>query len=81
VPLSHIRPRQGRYAKVVAGVLIYVAYANLLGVAQSWVAQGMLPAAVGLWWVHLVLAGLGLFLLGQREGWRLPWIGTRSGQA
>lgn len=70
VPLAYIRPRQGRYAKLVLGVLIYVAYANLLGVSQSWVAHGKLPPPIGLWWVHLLLAGLGLFLLARREGWR-----------
>jgi lipopolysaccharide export system permease protein len=73
VPLAYLRPRQGRYAKVILAVLIYVAYANLLGVAQSWVSHGQLSPAIGLWWVHVLLAVLGLFLLVRRTGWRLPW--------
>src|SRR3546814_2568615 len=35
VPLSYIRPRQGRYGKLVIGILAYLIYSQLLGVAQN----------------------------------------------
>jgi len=59
VPLSHVGPRQGRYGKLVLGLLVYLVYANLLGAGQTALERGVVPAWAGLWWVHggaLVLA-------------------------
>lgn len=58
VPLSRTSPRQGRYARLGIGVLLYVIYFNLLGVGASLIAKGTLPAALGLWWVHALLLAL-----------------------
>lgn len=60
VPLSKVRPRQGRYSKLVPAALIYAVYYVLLQVSRDQVAEGVLPAALGLWWVHVLflLAGL-----------------------
>ena len=69
VPLSYLAPRQGRYAKLVAGILIYLLYSNLLGLGQAWIAKSMVPPAVGLWWAHALAAGFALWLLARREGW------------
>lgn len=56
VPLSRTTPRQGQYAKIFAGILIYLIYSNLSNVAQKWVAQGTVPTFIGVWWVHIILA-------------------------
>jgi len=69
VPLGRVNPRQGRYGKLFAGVMIYLIYNNLLTVGQSWLAKGRVPEAVGLWWVHLLLLVLLLLLLFP-PGWR-----------
>lgn len=69
VPMSHLAPRQGRYAKLVYGIVLYLLYSNLLGLGQAWVAKSMLPAQVGLWWAHALAAGLALWLVARREGW------------
>lgn len=69
VPLSHLAPRQGRYGKLVAGIVVYLIYSNLLGLGQAWIAKGMVPPQVGLWWVHALAAGMALWLLARREGW------------
>lgn len=58
VPLSAIRPRQGRYSRIVPAILIYVLYFNLLGIAQVWVGEGRVSKVIGLWWVPI------LFFLG-----------------
>ena len=52
--LGRYIPGRGRYAGLFAGVLIFILYFNLLGVARTWVAKGESFAGVGLWWVHLV---------------------------
>ena len=60
--LARAHPREGRYGKVVAAVLVFAIYINLLGVGQSWLAQGVIPASLGLWWAHGLFALLGLAL-------------------
>ncbi|HEX5314470.1 MAG TPA: LPS export ABC transporter permease LptF [Gammaproteobacteria bacterium] len=65
VPLAHIRPRQGRFARLVPAILVYLVYFNLLGVVRVWVGEGTIPLLPGLWLVPLVFAlgGIGLIYL------------------
>ena len=82
VPLSHVNPRQGRYGKLVIGVLLYVIYANLLGVAQTWTADGTVSPRLGLWWVHLAFAALALWLAARRvRAGPLQWWRRRRARA
>ena len=69
VPLSRSRPREGRYARLGIGILIYITYLNLLSIARAWVERAQVPDWLGVWWVHLMLGLLGLFLLGRQSGW------------
>ena len=69
VPLSRSSPREGRFARIGAGLLIYITYANMLSVARVWVERGQVPAWLGMWWVHVALALLGLVLFGREAGW------------
>ena len=55
VPLSRVRPRQGRYAQLLPAILIYAIYANMLFVAKDWVGHEKVPAYVGMWWLHFSL--------------------------
>jgi lipopolysaccharide export system permease protein len=55
VPLSKLRPRQGRYLVLLPAALIYILYVNLMFVSRHWVEQGTVPIAVGMWWVHLLM--------------------------
>jgi lipopolysaccharide export system permease protein len=59
VPLGRLRPRQGRYAHVWIAVLVFALYANLALAGRTWLSRGIVPAALGLWWVH------GLFFIGS----------------
>ena len=63
VPLSRTAPRQGKYAKLVAAVLIYAIYYNLSGMAKMWVEQGVIGTMPGIWWVQVLLASLLLALV------------------
>ena len=63
VPLSRLRPRQGRYARIGFAIVIYIVYANLLSACKVWVEKGDLPPIVGVWWVHAAALALGLFLV------------------
>ncbi|HSG64678.1 MAG TPA: LPS export ABC transporter permease LptF [Gammaproteobacteria bacterium] len=68
VPLSRSRPREGRYARLGIGMLIYITYANMLAVARVWFERELVPAWLGLWWVHAALALIGVILLIREAG-------------
>ena len=63
VPLSRVNPRVGKYAKLLPAIVLYIIYANFIFIARNWVASGKVPWWVGIWWLHLCVALLGLLLL------------------
>ncbi len=72
VPLSRSSPRQGRYGKLVLAVLLFVIYYNLMGVAELWVQEGVVPPVIGMWWVAVLPLLLTALLLWSN---RLPgWL-------
>ena len=74
VPLSRLKPRQGRYARVWLAVLIFFIYYNIAAAGKTWIARGTLPQAVGLWWTHVVVALLALcVILGPGVAQRLRY--------
>ena len=61
-------------------VVIYAIYVNFLAVARSWVEHGVVPAGLGLWWVHGALLIVVLVLAVRQSGTR--WMLLRlSGKA
>lgn len=76
VPLSRLRPREGRYARVVLAVLIYFVYTNFISAAKVWIARGTVPEWLGLWWVHVAVAGLALLIVAGPK-----WIARRRYRA
>ena len=70
VPLSHTTPRQGRYGKIALGLLLYLAYSNLLVVARNNLSDGNVPTELGMWWAHGLVLVLILLGLAHRVGWR-----------
>lgn len=70
VPLSKIKPKQGRYAKVLPAVLLYIIYANFLFLTKAWIKNGTLAPGLGVWWVHGLMLLLALFLIGKQLSWR-----------
>ncbi|MFP8965542.1 LPS export ABC transporter permease LptF [Pokkaliibacter sp. CJK22405] len=69
LPLSRVNPRQGRFAKLIPAILVYLAYLFLLSWARTQVVKGHLSPAVGLWWVHLIFLALGSWLM-----WGPEWL-------
>ncbi len=63
VPLSRLRPRQGRYARVGFAILVYFVYSNLLSAAKVWIQKGELSPVLGVWWVHAAALCFGLYLV------------------
>jgi lipopolysaccharide export system permease protein len=69
VPLSRTSPRDGRYARLGIALFVYLIYTNLLSIGRVWLERGIVTDDVGMWWVHAVVALLGLLMLARESGW------------
>ena len=67
VPLSKLRPRQGRFARVGVAVLAYFVYSNLVAAVRVWMDKGSLGGGLGMWWVHLLPIVLAALLVWRDE--------------
>ncbi|MGB1239252.1 MAG: LPS export ABC transporter permease LptF [Pseudomonadales bacterium] len=75
VPLSHANPRQGRYARLIPSILLYLAYVTLLTTAKDEIEKG--ASIIYIWMVHLGFLMYGLSLVYCEHFWteqfnRLP---------
>jgi lipopolysaccharide export system permease protein len=69
VPLSRASPREGRYARIGAALLIYIIYLNAISIGLVWVEQERVPSWAGVWWVHGLAGCVALYWLGREAGW------------
>lgn len=67
VPLAALRPREGRYARVALAIVVYFLYSNLISVSRVWIEKGQLDPRIGLWWVHVLVAVIGIYLLHRQS--------------
>ncbi|WP_308368277.1 MULTISPECIES: LPS export ABC transporter permease LptF [unclassified Microbulbifer] len=72
VPLSRTNPRQGRYAKMIPAVLLYITYLVILQGVRGAIEDGKIGNPAAIWLVHPPFLILGLLLLGGRERRRCP---------
>jgi lipopolysaccharide export system permease protein len=63
VPLSRLRPRQGRFGKIGVAILVYFIYSRLLVSGRTWIENSVMPPYVGLWWVHGIALIAAVWLL------------------
>lgn len=66
IPLSFFNPRSGRPFHLVAALLIYLIYSNLLSIAHAWALDGKVSPWVGVWSVHLLMLVLLTFFYHRR---------------
>lgn len=64
MPLGRGEPRQARYGRLLAALLVYVNAMILLVLGKGWLATGVLPAWLGLWWLLGPLALVAAWLYG-----------------
>lgn len=67
VPMSKVEPRQGRYGRLISGLLTYILYFNLMGILKVQIEKSVLPEWPGIWLAHAVVLLWVLWLL-WREG-------------
>ena len=67
VPLSVVNPRQGKFAKMLPALLLFLGYFLLLTAMRSSIESGAVPSGVGLWPIHFVALVLGITLIMQER--------------
>ena len=61
--ISRVKPREGRFARVVPGMGVMLGYYLMLLANQNALVEEQIPEVMGLWGVHGIFAGVALFLL------------------
>ncbi len=86
VPLSRLRPRQGRFARVGLAIVAYFLYSNLLAAVRVWIHKEAPGGQFGLGWVHVLPLAVAAWLLwrelhprGRWVPWRWPTVRRRDG--
>ncbi|MBI5006172.1 MAG: LPS export ABC transporter permease LptF [Nitrosomonadales bacterium] len=72
IPLSYVNPRAGRSLNLIIAVVIYMFYNNMISVTNSWVGQGRISVAAGLFGIHLLMFGVMLVMFYHRTS-VTPW--------
>jgi lipopolysaccharide export system permease protein len=67
IALSRVRPRQGRFVKLVPAFCIYLLYVLLLVGMRSAIASYNLPLIMGMMWVHALFLILALLLFKEDQ--------------
>jgi lipopolysaccharide export system permease protein len=67
IPLARAEPRQPRYWLLMMALTVYVLYTALMLVGRGLLASGKLSPWAGLWWLHLPMLVLALWML-RRDG-------------
>ncbi|WP_206483412.1 LPS export ABC transporter permease LptF [Thalassotalea sp. G2M2-11] len=73
VPLSAVNPRQGKFAKMLPALLLFLGYFLLLTAIKRGVESGSISSSVGLWPVHLtaLILGTSLLIKGRSTGLKI----------
>ncbi|TEW56552.1 LPS export ABC transporter permease LptF [Psychromonas sp. RZ22] len=67
VPLSKVNPRQGRYAKLLPALALYLTFFLLLSASKSLIEDGAIPP-FAIWGVQFLFFGIGIMLHLQTIG-------------
>ena len=63
VPLSRVRPRSGRYAKILPAILVFLVYTNVLFIWREKLAWGAWSTHANMLYVHLGMLCFGFMLI------------------
>ncbi|MCF6317744.1 MAG: LPS export ABC transporter permease LptF [Proteobacteria bacterium] len=65
--ISKTSPRDGKYSSLALGLLIFVAYINLLAISLSLIEQDKVPSWFGTWWVQALFAAYGFWRIHKAD--------------
>lgn len=63
LPLSKVNPRQGRFAKLLPAIFLHISYLSLMLAALDAIGRGALSPWIGMWPIHALYLGIGLWLM------------------
>lgn len=72
LPLGRAEPRQPRYGRILVALLVYMNYTALMLVGRGLLGNLKIPGWLGLWWLHLPVLALALWLLYRDGSMRQP---------
>ena len=72
LPLSKSSPREPRYARLLVALLAWLVYYNGLLLGRSWISQGRLAPAFGLWCVHVPALAVAAWLIWNSQRLKRP---------
>jgi lipopolysaccharide export system permease protein len=70
VPISRVKPRQGRFGKLIIGFLFAVVFVYVMQIVKKGVATSKIDPAIGMWWLHGLLVLVIVFLVIQQQGFK-----------
>lgn len=68
VAISYVRPRRGRYSRLMGAILFFILYFNLITVIKTWMVEGKWPVWLGLWSIAAFFIIYALIRLSVMEG-------------
>lgn len=69
---TSMEPRRGRLRLMITAFVVYFVYSNTLGFTVGLMNKERLPPGIGLWVLHAVFLGAGLYLLRRRSQGGVP---------
>ncbi len=67
LPLARSEPRQAHYGRLILAFLSYLVGMNLMLIGAKYIGSGAIPGWAGLWWLHLPMLLLAMWLF-SRDG-------------
>jgi len=67
LPLARSEPRQAHYGRLILAFLSYLVGMNLMLIGAKYIGSCALPDWAGLWWLHLPMFGIALWMY-SRDG-------------
>lgn len=65
VPLARVNVRQGKFAKMLPAILLYLGYFGLMVAGSKALEDGIVPQYLGMWWIHGSALLIGILLLSK----------------
>lgn len=78
LPMARSEPRQARYGRLILAFLSYLVGMNLLLISADFLGKGAIPGWMGLWWLHIPMLAMALWLYMRDGKLPSPAIGAKA---
>lgn len=67
VPMARTNVRQGKFAKMLPAILLYLGYFGLMVAGRKALEDDVVPHFLGMWWIHFSVLLVAITLLGKER--------------